>query len=98
MLKKIFAKLRDTISPSRASKPVAEKPAAQSKSGTPARAESRGDRRPSGGGGGKPHPQGKAQGSFREQPREGYGRREEHGGRGGRSGSRGGQGRGGRGR
>jgi ATP-dependent RNA helicase RhlE len=98
MLKKIFAKLRDSISPSRASKPVAEKPAAPSKSVAPSRAEPRGDRRPSGGGGAKPHGQGKAQGSFRDQPREGSGRHEEQGGRGGRGGSRGGQGRGGRGR
>src|SRR5450755_884972 len=68
MLKKIFAKLRETISPSRAKKPVqteAAKPVSPSKSHSgPHRGEPRQDRGARQGQGGRPHDK------YRGQPRD----------------------------
>ena len=109
MLKKIFAKLRDSITPSRASKPAptpSPKPAAPAKShaSTP-RPEGRGERpadrgaRPAGGSGGQrePRAQGQSGGPRDARPGEGRGGRDEQGqGRGGRGSFQGGGGRSGR--
>ncbi|HVS52681.1 MAG TPA: DEAD/DEAH box helicase [Opitutaceae bacterium] len=96
MLKKIFAKLRETISPSRPAKPVASsgKPAAPNRPHSGPRAESRsdasGERRGRGagsGGGGKAQSHGPARSGEQSGRRDGRGgRRDERHGRGGSGG------------
>ena len=110
MLKKIFAKLRETIAPSRAKKPVpteTAKPVSHGKSHSgPHRGEARQDRGAGRGQGGRPHDK------YRGQPRdprdesqrepraggsaghEGRPRRDDHGPRGGQGGGSGHGGRG----
>lgn len=107
MLKKIFAKIRDTITPSRSAKST---PAASTKPSAPSkphasthRGEPRADR--SHGQGAKPaggqrdhKPHGRTSGSGEKRPAEGRAPRDDHGaGRSGRGGYQGGAGRGGRG-
>jgi ATP-dependent RNA helicase RhlE len=81
MLKKIFAKLRETIAPSRAAKPAATggKPGAQAKSHTPHRQEDR--RHPGAGGqdrrGHGPKPHGAKSHSHESRPHDNRGPRQE---------------------
>ncbi|HTO02451.1 MAG TPA: DEAD/DEAH box helicase [Opitutus sp.] len=106
MLKKIFAKIRDTITPSRSAKPTpaaSAKPSAHSKPhASTHRGESRADR-PHGhsakpAGGQRDHkPHGRSAGSGEKRPTEARAPRDDHGaGRSGRGGYQGGAGRGGR--
>lgn len=105
MLKKILAKIRDTITPSRSSKskPAASvKPAAHPKSHGSHRAEPRIDRpegQPAKSGGGQRDGRGRghAGGTSEKRPAEGRAQRDDHGqGRGARGSFQGGGGRGGR--
>jgi ATP-dependent RNA helicase RhlE len=88
MLKKLFAKLRESIAPSRSEKPASPGGKTTSGSGHKPhggghRSEGRHERGPGGGGHGKGHGGGRAHGEHAHGGHETRAKREDHGGRGG---------------